>query len=215
MFWTTGLAIALANLPMAGAELKCGFATLQQGDLEMTVAAVQQDALPASVTRVQLQSFDAGHDFALGAVYSPEGMALGPPTELLATSLVAMASDAPGPVEQLLAFPEGAAKEAGVSVWIVHRRTPPATIASASISMGRAGTTIVDHANRGGAYRIERRDRDGKLLGAGTVRLPTDAVTSALFLKARTAAIAALEPCQLQMRLEPPPPMLPPAQRPK
>jgi len=215
MFWTTGLAIALANLPMAGAELKCGFASLQQGDLEMTVAAVQQDALPASVTRVQLQSFDAGHDFALGAVYSPEGTALGPPTELLATSLVAMARDAQGPVEQLLAFPVGAAKEDGVSGWIVHRRTPPTTIASASISMGRAGIAIVDHANPGGAYRIERRDRDGKLLGAGTVRLPADAVTSALFLKARTAAIAGLQPCQLQMRLGPPPPMLPPAQRPK
>lgn len=215
MFWTTGLAIALANMPMASAELKCGFATLQQGDLEMTVAAVQQDSLPASVTRVQLQSFDAGHSFALSAIYSPKGTVLGPPTELLATSLVAVAGDAQGPTERLLAFPEGAAKEDGVSGWVVHRRTPPATIASASISMGRAGTTIVDHANRGGAYRIERQDRDGKLLGAGTVRLPADAVASALFLKARTAAIAGLEPCQLQMRLEPPPPMLPPAQRPK
>ncbi|MBB4096858.1 hypothetical protein [Sphingomonas kyeonggiensis] len=130
MFWTIGLAIALANLPMAGAELKCGFATLQQGDFEMTVAAVQQDALPASVTRVQLQSFDAGHGFALGAVYSPEGMALGPPTELFATSLVALASDAQGPVEQLLAFPEGAAKEdgspAGSSIAARRRQPLPA-----------------------------------------------------------------------------------------
>lgn len=215
MFWTTGLTLALASMPMAGADLKCGFATLLEGDLEMTVAAVQQDALPASVTRVQLRSFDTGHGFALSAVYAPNGTALGPPTELFANSLVALAGDEPGPVERLLAFPEGAAKEDGVSDWVVHRRAPPESAASAAISMGRSGTAIIDHANRGGAYRIERRDRDGKLLGASTVRLPADAVASALFLKARTAAIAGVEPCQLQMRLEPPPPMLPPAQRPK
>ncbi|NYT39146.1 hypothetical protein HZY97_00115 [Sphingomonas sp. R-74633] len=214
MFWMTGLAITLASTPAAGAD-KCHGVTLEEGGLKMNVSASQQDGEPAFVSYMLILSYNADHSFALGARYAPKGDALGAPTGLSITSQVVMPDAIAGPTEQLQWFPQSAQPGTGGTGWVVHRRDSSANIGRASVTIAKAGAgdaaQTIDRARLGGAYRIERRDQNGKLLASGTVRLPAEPVVTALFRKARAAAIAGLEPCVTTMTIAPAPAMAPPA----
>ncbi len=210
MFWTTGLALALASMPAAQAEKKCGGATVKQGVLEMMVLIRQDGTGPVRVTWVWLQSPNADRSFVLDASYRPEGDVLNAPSHLSIRGYGEVTEGLEGPPERLLWSLEGAQPGTGTGGWVRLQRAPESPVASASITMAQSGplayrTEALEAARRGEAFRGERFSGDGKLLSSGTVRLPDEAVATALFLKARAMATAELEPCG-------PPVMLPPAQ---
>ncbi|NIJ63561.1 hypothetical protein FHR20_000492 [Sphingomonas leidyi] len=211
MFWTTGLAIILASMPAAQAEKKCAAATVRQGVLEMMVLIGQDGAEPMRVNWVWLQSPNADRSFVLDASYRPEGDALNAPSQLSIRSYGEVAEGLEGPPERLLWSPAHARPGTATGGWVRLQRGPESPIASASITMAQSGalayrTEALEAARRGEAFRGERFSRDGKLLSSGTVRLPDEAVATALFLKARTMATAELKPCGPPVMLTPAPP---------